>query len=376
MKKILVVCGPTATGKTSLALSLAEKLNGELVSADSRQVYKKLDIGTGKDIPQDAEWRLAKFPISNFQFPIGFWKTKNQIKIWCYDLVEPTEEFSVGQYIKIVNTIIDDIEKRGKVPILVGGTGLYIQGVTEGIATALIPKNEKLRRRLEKKSVEKLFEMLAKLSPTKAVSLNTSDKKNPRRLIRAIEVAKFPTNSQTKNPFQKSLRGASATWQSSLEYKIATLASLIRDDKKSKVYDYNKNVLFIGLTAPKDILNEKIEKRIDKRVEQGIEKEIANLLKQGVNFDNQSMNALGYKQWAQYKSYLIPNTTCSRRKSNYTGQEIRESVIEKWKLAEKQYAKRQMTWFKKNKKINWFDVTKNNWQESVEELVGKWYKLE
>ncbi|MBU0569753.1 hypothetical protein KKB40_03150, partial [Patescibacteria group bacterium] len=258
MKNALVICGPTATGKTSLALRLAKKLDGELVSVDSRQVYKKLDIGTGKDLPSG-----SKLKAKNSRLPEYY--EVNGVKIWCYDLVEPTEEFSVGQYITIANVIIKDIETRKKLPILVGGTGLYIQGMTDGISTALIPKNARLRKLLEKKSAEELFEMLFKIAPAKATSLNSSDKKNPRRLIRAIEVAKFPTNSQTKKPFQKSLRGVCdlpagrQAWQSSLEYEIATLASLIRDDKKSKVYDYNKNVLFIGLTAPKKILDERIE---------------------------------------------------------------------------------------------------------------------
>jgi tRNA dimethylallyltransferase len=347
MKKLLVICGPTATGKTRLALCLAKKFNGELISADSRQVYKKLDIGTGKDIPKSFEIRNLPAcrqgrDLEFKDFKVSYY-TNGKIRLWGYGLVEPTEEFSVGQFMKIANVIIDDIEKRGKLPILVGGTGLYIQGVVDGISTASIPKNIKLRKSLKKKSAEELFDQLSKIAPVKAASLNSSDKKNPRRLIRAIEIAQFKAENEALPKYQPNIN--------------------------------KRDVLLIGLTAPKKILDEKIARRIEKRIKQGIENEIKNLLKQGIDFDNQSMNALGYKQWAQYKSYLLPNTTCSRRKSDYTGQAIRKKVIKNWKQAEKQYAKRQITWFRKNKKINWFDISKKDWQESVEELTEKWYKL-
>src|SRR5687767_6639381 len=125
MKKLLVICGPTATGKSSLAFKLARKFNGELISADSRQVYIGMDIGTGK------EWGEG-------------------VEIWGYDLVDPDKEFSVAQYLRFATKKISDIEKRGKLPILVGGTGLYIKGVVDGIPTVDVPRNKKLREILEK----------------------------------------------------------------------------------------------------------------------------------------------------------------------------------------------------------------------------------
>jgi tRNA dimethylallyltransferase len=321
MSKLLVICGPTATGKTSLALFLANKFDGELISADSRQVYKGADIATGKDLPSDAKWRFA-------EFSIGFWETKKGIKIWGYDLVGPKEDFSVGQYTKIACTIIEDIAKRGKLPILVGGTGLYIKGVVDGIATVSIPKDIELRKSLEGKSTKELFDMLTSIDSVKAKSLNDSDKNNPRRLIRAIEVL----NSEKADKKHRSI-------------------------KTTRVTNVKRDVLFIGLMAPKSLLVKRIKKRVSKRINQGIEAEIRKLIKGGVSWDMQVMNSLGYKQ---YKEYFV-------------GNEARDEVIEKWVRQEQNYAKRQMTWFKKDKRINWFDITKRGWRTRVEKFIGKWH---
>ena len=143
MNKLLVICGPTSTGKTTLAVDLAKKFNGELISADSRQVYKGMDIGTGKDLPKGAKIKLPWFQ------KYGYYEL-NGVKIWGYDLAAPRHEFNVAQYIKFAERLISDISKRGKTPILVGGTGLYIKAVIDGISTASIPKNNLLRKNLEK----------------------------------------------------------------------------------------------------------------------------------------------------------------------------------------------------------------------------------
>ena len=133
MNKLLVICGPTSTGKTTLAIALAKKFNGELISTDSRQVYKGMDIGTGKDLPEGAKFKLPWFQ------KYGYYEVGGT-KIWGYDLADPRHEFSVAQYIKFAERIISDVLKRGKSPVLVGGTGLYIRGVVDGIATAGVPK--------------------------------------------------------------------------------------------------------------------------------------------------------------------------------------------------------------------------------------------
>ena len=255
------------------------------------------------------------------------------VKIWGYDLVEPTEEFSVGKYVKIARKIIKDIWKSrqklthsggqgGKLPILVGGTGLYIKGVVDGIPTAAISKSKALRKTLEGKKSDELFELLAQLDPVRAASMNASDRKNPRRLIRAIEVASAKVKSQ-----------------------------------KSKVKSLRANELFVGLTASKKYLDKRVEERVDKRVRQGIEKEIKNLFKRGVTWGDQSMQALGYRQWRDF----------------FENKKSQQDVILNWKQAEKQYVKRQMTWFKRDKRINWFDISKLGWDKDVERLVKKWH---
>lgn len=306
MKKLLVICGPTATGKTALAIALARKFNGEIISADSRQVYKGMDIGTGK------EWDRS--------LPVG-----RQIKIWGYDIVSPAKGFSISQYLKFAKKAISNIAKRGKLPILVGGTGFYIKGVVDGIPTVSIPRNGDLRKNLEGRGVGELFEMLAQIDSVRAGQMNSSDRKNPRRLIRAVEVA---------------------TWK--LEHG---------ESGQSHVASSKQLTLMVGLAAPRDFLDRKISQKVQERVRVGMKEEIQKLISLGVDWGDQSMQALGYRQW----------------RDNFEGEAPEGVVINEWKKEEKKYARRQLTWFKKDKRINWFDVTDNNYPKSVEKLIKKWY---
>lgn len=299
MKKLLVICGPTATGKTSLAIALAKKFNGEIVSADSRQVYKGMDIGTGK------EW--------------------GDVPIWGYDLVDPKRDFSISQYLKFARKVIADIAKRGKLPILVGGTGFYIKGVVDGIPTAEIPRNKKLRQKLEEKRATDLFENLSQLDAVRAGSMNSSDKKNPRRLIRAIEIA---------------------TWK--LEHGDVSHTSYIA---------HPASMLMIGLTAPKEFLGKRIIDRVNARVKTGAKKEIEELLENSIDWNDQAMQALGYRQWRDFFEGEVPE----------------EVVIAEWTREEVKYAKRQITWFKKDKRVNWFDISQHGYQKKVEFMAKKWY---
>jgi tRNA dimethylallyltransferase len=300
--KLLVICGQTGTGKTSLAIFLAKRFDGELISADSRQVYKGLNIGTGKDLNEIA---------------------KSKVAIWGYDLVDPKKNFSVGNYIKFAQKAISDIQKREKLPILVGGTGLFIKGAIDGIPTAFVPRNLKLRKNMEEKDVNELFEILAQLDPIKAGSLNRSDKLNPRRLIRGIEVASWSLEGKTPRLF------------------------------KRPKYD----LLEIGLQTSLDNLSKKIEKRVDKRIKDGIEGEIKGLISSGLSWDSQSMTSLGYRQWRDYFEKKI----------------TKDEVTNNWKKEELRYAKRQLAWFKKDPRITWFDSSNGGLTKNVEELVKKWY---
>lgn len=298
MNKLLVICGPTATGKSDLALSLAKIFNGVLISADSRQVYKGMDIGTGKD--------------------------KDRVgQVLGYDLVDPKEEFSVAQYIKFAQDVVGKVWRKGKLPIMVGGTGLYIKAFVDGIGTVDIPRNDILRKGFEGKKPEELFDTLSHIDSVKAASLNSSDSKNPRRIIRAIEIA--------------------------LDKSGAIKA-------KSKKID--ADVLFIGLTAAKEVLAERIRKRVVKRVYQGIEAEIEKLLRRGVSWEGQSMQSLGYKQFRGY----------------FDGEQTISEVESQWTSEEQKYMKRQITWFKKDKRIKWFDISDGKYQKEVEKMIQKWYK--
>lgn len=328
-KKLLVICGPTATGKTTLGLSLAKALTfnkergrplGELVSADSRQVYKGMDIGTGKDISRGADFRKVRF--------LSGYYLINGVRIWGYDLVSPKKDFSVAQYYRIIKKVINNIWKRGGLPILVGGTGLYIKAVVDGIPTAFVPKNKRLRMHLADKSVSELFEILAKLDAVKVASLNLSDRYNPRRLVRAIEIAQ---------------------WKLGWKRKRNLVNGLI---------DKDGEVLFIGLRMPKDDLANNISRRVMKRLKAGMKREVESLLEEGISWENQSMNTLGYKEWREY----------------INGDEKKSDVLKKWKRDELRYAKRQLTWFKKDKRIKWFDISKPKSKENIEKLVKKWYK--
>ncbi|HUW24409.1 MAG TPA: tRNA (adenosine(37)-N6)-dimethylallyltransferase MiaA [Patescibacteria group bacterium] len=305
MNKILTIAGPTATGKTSLAVKLAKEFNAEIVSADSRQVYKGMDIITGKE-------------------------TAERVKIWLYDVVEPNQKFSVADFYRLAWGAIQDIWKRGKLPILVGGTGFYVQAALEGIGTMGIEPNWELRERLFHCSVDLLFKTLEKLDPKRSRRMNESDRKNPRRLIRAIEIATRVQNSKLK---------------------------VKSDSSKFK----NLDKLLIGLTAPLQVLYRRIDERAEERVRMGAEEEIKKLLGEGYDWDNSVLGStIGYREWRDY----------------FEGKAARDEVIQRWKYDEHNYARRQMTWFRKTLRQvqgKWFDVDEEGWQEKVEMLVKAWY---
>lgn len=311
-KKLLVIAGPTATGKTRLALHLARKFGCDIISADSRQIYKDMTVGTGKDIPPGFKFRDEG---------LGFY-TDGKVKIWGYDLVGPKAEFSVSHYLKFARKVFKNTYQKNDLLILVGGTGLYLQAVLSGIETSAVPRNKVLRAKLVDLSVSQAFEMLAHLDPVKAANMNASDKHNKRRIVRAIEIASF------KGKF-----------------------------KSSKTLVNDKDVLTIGLWAERQRLYDQIEKRVDKRLMSRIEPEIDRLLRSGITWNHQAMSALGYSQWKGY----------------YTGDKTISDVEESWKAAERRYAKRQISWFNKIEAV-WFDISESGFEKKVERLVEKWYK--
>lgn len=323
MKKLLIVCGPTGTGKTSLAFSLAPKFNGELVSADSRQVYRGMDIGTGKDLPVDSKWQIVNGKWDGRK--LGYWETPEGIRIWLLDLVEPDKDFSVAHWYRAAQVILERLWREDKLPILVGGTGFYIKAMVDGIQTIAVPRNTALRAKYEGKTAEELFDILAQLDPIRAARMNVSDRKNPRRLLRAIEIVQF------KGQTQRVLM--------------------------NQFIETKHDVLFVGLTAPREKLYKRIDQRVEERLKQGVEGEIKRLINMGVPWDSQAMTGLGYRQWREY----------------FEGKADESQVIKNWKRVEREYARRQLTWFKQDKRIKWFDISEKNWQGKVESKVRAWY---
>lgn len=333
MRKILIICGPTATGKTQTALRLAKKFSArggaDILSADSRQVYKGMGIVTGKDLPVDSKLktprpRQAKRGWQNSK--LEYWETPGGVRIWLTDLVNPKEKFSVSGWIHAAEILLRHIQRENRLPIIVGATGFYISTLLDGVGTLNIPPDEKLRKKLRNRKTKELFEMLQKIDYQHAVILNKSDRKNPRRLIRAIEIA---NRYRTKGE-QPALFGG-----------------------LSKKYD----CFIVGLFAPRQFLNRIIDARVEERIKEGAIDETKKLLESGVSLNNESMTGTGYR-------YLV---------SYLEGKMAKKEAIGKWKMAEHKDAKKQFTWFKRDKRIKWFDITNPNWYTEVEKLVENWY---
>ena len=327
MDKLLIICGPTATGKTGLGIKLAKKFDGEIISADSRQVYLGMDVVTGKDLPVNSklEIRNNKLKIKDKKYDVGF-RLKEGIPIWLLDVCRPDQEFSVSHFKRFAELVIKDIKARGKLPIVVGGTGLYIKALTEQIETIDIRPDLALRGDLAVRTVKELQQILKKLWLAKFQAMNKSDIYNPRRLTRAIEIAQ---RLKETNDLKKSLK---------------------------KISKQNLDVHIIGLTASNKFLSDKIQARIKDRIKRGAVAEAKRLIKKyGLN--NQIIaSTLGYKQLIMY---------C-------LGKVGFEETINSWQLAEQSYAKRQMTWFNKEKQICWFEAGLKNYLE-IEKDVSLWY---
>lgn len=313
MGKILVILGPTATGKTDLALQLANKFQGELVSVDSRQVYRGLDIGTGKAPGKDVKVRRGK----------GYWEMDG-VKVWMYDVVDMGVRYNVADYVKDADRIIKDIEKRGKLPILVGGTRLYLKALLEGLSNLGIPVDLKLRESLAKKTLDDLQKQFKKISLTKWKSLNSSERQNKRRLIRHIELI--------KNKGQK-------------PSKI-----------NSKIKDID--TLKIGLIASRNILYKKVDQRVVSRIKQGMVKETKKLYGEGLTLKRMKELGLEYGVLADYLDHKVKE---------------KQELIKIMQFKIHGFVRRQLTWFKKEKNINWFDITVQSYDQKIEKLAHKWY---
>ena len=312
----LAIVGPTATGKTALALHVAKKYKGGLISMDSRQVFMGMNIGTGKDIPTNAQ-PISK-SLASGKIAQGY--LINTTELWLVDQVTPDDDWSVSQHVNLAREIAEELIGQGMLPILVGGTGLYIRSFFNPPASMDQKPNEALRVKLGSLSVEQLQSELTKLDPTKLEHMNDSDQANPRRLVRAIELA------------------------SDIERPAIALEPF--EGKK----------LTIGLNIDLPTLEQHIQSRVHKRMLQGMCTEVQTLL-QTYHQDLPAMSATGYKEVIELLNKNIDQNEAERR----------------WTTRELQYAKRQLTWFKKEKNIIWFNSTNPDLIPEVEKLVDSWY---
>ena len=319
--KVLIICGPTATGKTRFGLQMAKKFKGEIVSADSRQVYVGMDIVTGKDLPSN-----LKSQISNLKWRdrnLGFYEIGG-IKVWLYDVVSPNEPFNVAFWKECADIVIADIRSRDSLPVVVGGTGLYLKSLTHSLSQISVPPHQILRTQLAAKSAKYLFNYLNKLDPNRASRLNSSDRANPRRLIRAIEIA---LSSNQPPP--------------SLLAKTRAEGENLREGRGG-------SYLTIGLTAPRAELYRRVDLRVDDRLRQGAEAECQRLVSK-YGWDLPSFTASGYRALRSSEPKTI------------------------WSNLEHAYIRRQLTWFTHKPDVRWFDITASRWQSRAQELISSWY---
>ncbi len=298
VSKVLIISGPTATGKTKFGLEIAKQFDGEIVSADSRQVYIGKNIIHGKDLPVTVNCQSS---IVNWRGRRLKYYVVDGVRVWLYDVVNPGEDFSVAFWKECADLVIADIVSRNKLPIIVGGSGLYIKSLTQNLSQVSVPRNEKLRDQLLNKSVKYLFNYLNRIDSFRAAALNHSDKNNPRRLVRAIELS---LSKEKLHPSPELKRGLSAG-----------------------MAGVGGEVLQIGLIAPRDYLYQLVNHRVSDRIAAGAAAEDANLANSPVLWQNQE-----------------------------------HAII-----------RHQLTWFKKQPNVTFFDVSAPNWQANATTFIKNWY---
>ncbi len=296
--KVVVICGPTASGKTALSIELAKKINGEIISSDSMQIYEDMDIGTAKPSKEEMQG----------------------IKHYMLNIVKPNQRYSVADFKKDAESAIEEILAKGKIPIVVGGTGLYVDSLIYGIEYQDIKLDEKYRQYLEKSAetegLEKLYEEAKIIDPQAMEKISPNDKK---RIIRVLEIYKATGKNKTEQEIESRKNGVK--------------------------YNY----IVFALDIEREKLYEKINKRVDIMIEQGLIQEVEKLLHKYDDFPT-AMQGLGYKEVVEYLENKI----------------TKEEMIEKIKMETRRYAKRQITWFKKNKQTIW--ISPNDIQKILDIL--------
>lgn len=297
MEKVIVVIGPTSVGKTKMGVALAKKLNGEVISGDSMQVYRQMDIGTAKVTVEEMEG----------------------VKHHCIDILDPKDQYSVHDFQQTVRKQITEITSRGHVPIIVGGTGLYIKAALYDYTFSEMENNhDEINEKYKDYTNEQLYDYLKQIDEESAKILHFN---NRRRVLRAIEI--YEQTGQKKS-------------------------EIINEQEHVCLYD----AYFVGLTLPRELLYERINLRVDLMMKNGLQEEMESLIKQGLTRENQSMKAIGYKEWFDY----------------FEGKCDLNEVSENIKKHSRQYAKRQYTWFKNQFEVHWYDVCLENFSKTIEEV--------
>ena len=299
-RRIIAVCGPTASGKTEYTIRIAEETNGEIVSCDSMQLYKFMDIGSAKPTKEEQE----------------------RVRHWLIDEIDPREEFSVARYRDMAKGYIEDIFKRGKTPIVAGGTGLYLNSLLYDMDFSDADKDMELRQTLTDEAElfgpEYVHKKLEMIDPIKASKIHPN---NVKKVIRALEGA--------------------------------ALGKGISDfsDLNERTHDYD--VLLIGITRDREELYERINKRVDIMVDQGLFKEVEKLLQMGLQEEDISMKGIGYKEIIAF----------------YDGILSKEDAIDKIKQNTRHLAKRQMTWFRRYEDMNWINISELGEEKAMEKIM-------
>ncbi len=286
IKDLIVITGPTASGKTAMSVQLAKILDGEIVNADSMQIYKYMDIGTAKP---DMEERQG-------------------VQHHLIDIVNPDEQFSVARYCECAKEAIDSIHKKGKPAVMVGGTGLYVDSLVNNIQFSEFEPDEEYRSKMDiladEKGNEHLYNMLMDIDPASAVKIKVADRK---RIIRALEVYH--------------LTGKTISWH---------------NEKSKSVPSPYKTIMF-AIDVDRQLLYDKINRRVDMMMEKGLVEEVKEIINMGISRTSTAMQAIGYKEIAEYLE----------------GEITLEKAIDKIKQGSRRYAKRQLTWYRRNEKIHW-----------------------
>lgn len=299
MIKVIVVVGPTGVGKTRMGIALAKHFNGEVISGDSMQIYKGMDIGTAKVTQEEMQGVVHH----------------------CIDMLEPYDSYSVKDFQSQVRQTIDDIVKRGKMPIIVGGTGLYIKGALYDYTFNEAEDNhEAFRQKYQHYSHEELYQYLQSIDEKSAKELHPH---NRQRVLRAIEI--YEQTGQRKS-------------------------DIVDSQEHICLYD----AYFIGLTMERVLLYQRINQRVDQMMQLGLEEEVKKLYQTGLTRKHQSMKAIGYKEWFDYFGGLIG----------------RDEVDDNIKKHSRQYAKRQYTWFRNQFSVNWYDVNLDNFDQTVKNVIA------